>query len=335
MADKKREAICWFSDGHVGYNQYGLHARKNDFMKAFVDVTHNILNSDVEVVLIGGDLFHGRSPDFETLQLVGDTFETLKNSNRTVVCILGNHDTDPNSYLDWIDYFGLTRPPYVYENILINGLDWVGLSLPKEIPSPDNTKKKNILMLHWGFHSQSNIGYDRLLSLKYDLILLGHIHKPYTIGNKIFSSGSLESTSTSEWFNKNGALYFDNDLKLVRTFEPTKRKRYRYSIDTDEDDISLPNSKKLKDAMVLFNLMGSNLKRMDEASAQIKELMELSTPLIFKIKKNIRYTDDDRFTKKLPIVREDEILKEVFGDDFNIISQILSNGLPDNLVDMI
>jgi hypothetical protein len=64
------------ADIHLGYQQYGLEARFDDFSKVFLHLVDEAIAQQVDFVLLAGDLFHKRSVDPLAMTL-GTEVETL------------------------------------------------------------------------------------------------------------------------------------------------------------------------------------------------------------------------------------------------------------------
>ena len=55
------------ADTHLGYKQYGLNERENDFYKTFEKIIDDIISKDVDYVLHAGDLFEHPKPPIKAL----------------------------------------------------------------------------------------------------------------------------------------------------------------------------------------------------------------------------------------------------------------------------
>lgn len=157
----------------------------------------------VELLLIAGDLFH-RQPLLRELKEVNYLFSKLTNTK--VVLIAGNHD-----YVKWDSYYRTFRWnknvfPLFAERL--QGVEFPELETcvygfsyyQKEISeakyakaNPWQKQKYEILVAHGGDEKHIPIKRNELISLGYDYVALGHIHKPGCVEeNKIYYSGALE-----------------------------------------------------------------------------------------------------------------------------------------------
>ncbi len=84
--------IAHVSDTHLGYMQYHLRERKEDFFRAFEKVVDRVIEEGVELLVHSGDLFESYHPDVETLSFAISQFKRLKDSGISIVAVTGNHD---------------------------------------------------------------------------------------------------------------------------------------------------------------------------------------------------------------------------------------------------
>ncbi|MEM3551365.1 MAG: DNA repair exonuclease [Candidatus Bathyarchaeia archaeon] len=84
------------ADLHLGYSQYGLEARREDFDRAFQELVDKILELKPSFVIIAGDLFHNPRPSNVTLENAVRNFSRLKDAGIPVLVVDGSHDSAPN-----------------------------------------------------------------------------------------------------------------------------------------------------------------------------------------------------------------------------------------------
>src|SRR6266566_3329191 len=87
-----RASFIHLADTHLGYEQYGVRERFNDFSRAFWDIMDEAVNRQVDFVVIAGDLFNKRAIDALTLIHAIEGLKKLKEIGIPVVAIEGNHD---------------------------------------------------------------------------------------------------------------------------------------------------------------------------------------------------------------------------------------------------
>ena len=80
------------ADIHLGYQQYGLAERYDDFTEGFQWIIETALRERVAFLLIAGDLFEKRTLDPRTLLIAVKEFQRLKEAGIPVVAIEGNHE---------------------------------------------------------------------------------------------------------------------------------------------------------------------------------------------------------------------------------------------------
>ena len=98
------------ADTHLGYEQYGVRERFNDFSRAFWQIIDDAIERDVDFLIIAGDLFNKRAIDAQTLIHAIEGLRRLKEKHIPVIGIEGNHDRsyyrDGISWLQFLCYQG-------------------------------------------------------------------------------------------------------------------------------------------------------------------------------------------------------------------------------------
>jgi exonuclease SbcD len=92
------------SDLHLGYAQYGLEARRQDFDNAFRELVDKTIELHPDFMIIAGDLFHQARPSNHTLENTIRNFKRLKDANIPVLTVDGSHDSAPNTITSTILY---------------------------------------------------------------------------------------------------------------------------------------------------------------------------------------------------------------------------------------
>jgi DNA repair protein SbcD/Mre11 len=92
------------SDLHLGYAQYGLEARRQDFDNAFSELVDRTIELKPDFMIIAGDLFHQPRPSNLTLENTIRSFKRLKDAGIPVLTVDGSHDSAPNTITSTILY---------------------------------------------------------------------------------------------------------------------------------------------------------------------------------------------------------------------------------------
>ncbi|WIG61120.1 MAG: Exonuclease SbcD [Ktedonobacterales bacterium] len=87
-----RATFVHTADNHLGYEQYGLKERFNDFARAFFSVVDAAIERRANAFIIAGDLFNKRAIDALTLIQAQTGFQKLKDAGIPAIAIEGNHD---------------------------------------------------------------------------------------------------------------------------------------------------------------------------------------------------------------------------------------------------
>ncbi len=241
------------SDFHLGYAQYGLEERFQDYARAFQTVVRYGIDRNAEFILISGDLFHKRNINAPTyLQAYKVLRELRENSpNTRVFAIEGNHDLafhhDGKSWLEILHSQGLLKLIRLRESngvklmgdyaeldsARIFGVRYLGSTTSSIIPQIAQEiqkitdacgKKYTVLMMHFGMEGQvkhaeaGEIPYNLLVPLKdvVDYLALGHYHIQYEADNWIFNPGSTEMISMNEYGLPKGFYHVkDGTVKLI------------------------------------------------------------------------------------------------------------------------
>jgi DNA repair protein SbcD/Mre11 len=85
------------ADLHLGYAQYGLEVRRQDFDDAFSELVDKTIALKPDFMIIAGDLFHHARPSNTTLENSVRSFKRLKDAGITVLTVDGSHDCAPNT----------------------------------------------------------------------------------------------------------------------------------------------------------------------------------------------------------------------------------------------
>jgi len=84
------------ADVHLGYAQYNLEVRREDFNTAFQEVVNKTIELKPDFMLIAGDLFQHARPSNSTLENAITNFRRLRDAGIPVLTVDGSHDSAPN-----------------------------------------------------------------------------------------------------------------------------------------------------------------------------------------------------------------------------------------------
>ncbi|RLI20497.1 DNA repair exonuclease, partial [Candidatus Bathyarchaeota archaeon] len=84
------------ADLHLGYSQYGLEARREDFDRAFQELVDKTIELKPDFMIIAGDLFNNPRPSNTTLENAIKNFSRLREAGIPALTVDGLHDSDPN-----------------------------------------------------------------------------------------------------------------------------------------------------------------------------------------------------------------------------------------------
>jgi len=238
------------SDAQLGYRQYGLVEREEDFTRAFQYCVDKAVELKVDAVILSGDQFEFVKPHGETVDFVKACVDQLKAANIQVVGIEGNHDM-ANGH--WLSVCGITN--LETDPITIGGIGFGGLNYrrePKFMNDLDAYLKEHEDPMHVFVMHQSIIqaapftildGLDiaRELAPRHcGYLALGHLHGygQYDLnGMTACYPGSIEMTDINEDRKKFFAeidIKPDEDPKITMHPIPVKP-IIQYTVNTDED----------------------------------------------------------------------------------------------------
>lgn len=221
--------IAHISDIHIR-----LYERQEEYKHVFKNLFKDLKKKNPDCIVLTGDIFHNKvnmSP--ESISLGQSLFENLLKISDVVV-IAGNHDANlksPNRQdaispiiskiknSDHDIYYLRNTQKFEYKNVnffVRSRLD------EEETIYPDGEKDTNILLYHGQVKgSQNNTGFvfesseDVIDFSKFDVVMLGDIHKFQYLGDNIAYSSSLICQDFGEHPFEHGYIMWNIDGKEI------------------------------------------------------------------------------------------------------------------------
>ena len=237
------------ADLHLGYAQYGLEARREDFDRAFQEIVDETIELKPDFMIIAGDLFHQARPSNITLENAIRNFKRLRDAGIPVLTVDGSHDAAPNAITGTILY-PLDSAGLIYHLPRHDGACWRKLDccyiygvpnfrtrrkteeelpafMEQNPPAPD-TAVSNICVFHMAVDLpgvkppyMEAEAPPELLPDGFDYYAAGHIHETGTCRFKtglLAYSGSTETVSYDEAEHKKG--FFHVKVNAKGEFQP-------------------------------------------------------------------------------------------------------------------
>lgn len=212
--------------------------RSQEIWDSFRDVIDRTGREQADLLLIAGDLFH-RQPLMRELKEVNDLFSSIPDTK--VVLIAGNHDylKKDSYYLSYpwgrnVVCLWEKTPSVVYFEELdtyVYGLSYHSREildgLYDELRPQAEKGGIHILLAHGGDETHIPIQKNRLKTVGFDYVALGHIHKPeIVIPGKMAYAGALEPIDRND-VGPHGFIRGEcRDKKTVLQFVPFAKRSY-------------------------------------------------------------------------------------------------------------
>jgi len=230
-------------DTHLGYQQYHLSERRQDFLDAFRRVARDAVEEQVDAVVHAGDLFHDRRPGLPDLLGALSVLRELDDAGIPFLAVVGNHEsTRDGQWLDLFESMGLaTRlgdEPVAVGDTAFYGLDFVPRSQRDalEYEFEPNDEPHAALVSHGLFEplvpDYGNVEWDAAevlaeANVAFDAFLLGDEHTPERTeidGTWVTYCGSTERASAAERDDRgyNIVEFADGEAHISRRGIPTR-----------------------------------------------------------------------------------------------------------------
>ena len=230
-------------DTHIGYQQYHLPERRQDFLDAFQRVADDAVDDGVDAVVHAGDLFHDRRPQLGDLLGTLSVLRTLDDADIPFLAVVGNHEAKRDAqWLDLYESLGLAtrlgRDPVVVGDTAFYGLDFVPRAKRDDLDyefAPHDAAHA-ALVSHGLFEplvpDYGNVEWDARevlasATVDFDALLLGDEHSPERVeidGTWATYCGSTERASAGERDDRGYNLveFADGEARISRRGVPTR-----------------------------------------------------------------------------------------------------------------
>ncbi|WP_277540391.1 DNA double-strand break repair protein Mre11 [Haloarcula laminariae] len=219
-------------DTHIGYQQYHVPERRQDFLAAFRAVVRDAIDDDVAAVVHAGDLFHDRRPTLSDIMGTLDVLEELAAADIPFLAVVGNHEAKRDA--QWLDLYAslglatrLGDEPTVVGDTAFYGLDFVPRSKRDDLDydfAPHDADHAALVThglfqpFDYGDWEASEVLGES--SVDFDALLLGDNHKPGKQAVEdawVTYCGSTERASASEREDRGyNIVTFDDDVQITR-----------------------------------------------------------------------------------------------------------------------
>lgn len=224
------------SDTHLGYRQYNVREREEDFYRAFEEAIDKALEERVDFIIHSGDLFETPRPPTEALLKVLKALRKLRERGVVFYSIPGSHDNPkrrglpPHALYENLGMRTLrhSNPKVIHEGkVFIAGLEYIARPFKETLTKylatlskEAEAYRKRILVLHQALREYLPVEYELELSqlpANFDYYAMGHIHRRILIDygrGKLGYAGSTEVWSRDEYvtYLKEGKGFYLVDL---------------------------------------------------------------------------------------------------------------------------
>ena len=306
--------IAHIADTHLGYRQYGLQEREEDFYDSFKNIVNDIIEKKVDYVIHTGDLFDQAKPPIKALLVAQECFNKLMDNNIEVYVIAGNHDilqrrntSLPQELYENENFHILSTKDNHFilkEDIYLTGIPYLQKTHEAKVKEMlDNlvletvNHKHSILMLHGGVSKYFDFNCEFELDTipeGFDYYAMGHIHLRITDD---FKNGIIAYPGSTEIKDKKEIKEYEDkgkgytlltideniqteyvDFKLEREFIIEEIKYYELDEKIDELAERIENIllTTTKKPVLILNIKEGDFKRSDVSTRIIDKLGELS-----------------------------------------------------------
>lgn len=336
--------IAVFADVHLSrYSQdkiedvTNLPERLSSIKKVLYEIADYCISNEIKHVAIGGDISHNKSIIYSIAQdLMLQYFNDYKSLNFFVID--GNHDLSSKGEEAVSALRPLENIPNVKwishkETYRLSGEDILFVPYSYNLPKIIKKNKARILISHFGLNEGilnsgisivSDIALNELIG-RYELVILGHYHKPQEIIKpeiKFYYTGSIIQLDWGEKNEEKRFLVIDTDKLEVESIPITSYKKHI------EIELTEENKDQIASIAKAANEAGHHFKvvmkeKIDISSLKIPE----DVNIVDKTEKDITnrgitssMTHDDKLKRYIEIK---EISKEKIESYFVVAKEII------------
>ncbi|MFC1453850.1 DNA repair exonuclease [Verrucomicrobiota bacterium] len=353
--------IAAMGDFQLGFKQYGMEIREQDFRSAFARVIQCCIDQEIKVFIIAGDLYNAAKPSGDLVYFVKEQVDKLHANHIEVYGIDGNHDISTNFWLRLADIEPLHGRSVncVNCNITLAGLNWCRPNLFYSELGLFVKKLRDMKIKHvdyFVFHQlfdefipfQAGIitatGVSNMIAeFTPKAVLLGDLHDSVQLevgGIPFVYTGSSELNSVNEKENKFLAII--EDSKVNRIPLVTRSFIHKYiQTEKDLDGLLAAYPREVEKMPVLFIEYDNDAKELAKRASNIlkenKALFRL-LPLVKADNKSIlaQLTHDADLSRNNTIGYLKEAVESCFdpkSDEYQLIFQLINS--PDDISDVI
>jgi DNA repair exonuclease SbcCD nuclease subunit len=303
------------ADVHLGYRQYGLKEREEDFEKSFeYIVNYAIDGEDIDAIYVAGDFLNSKRPSSRTMMYLLKLHRKLIEGKVTCYIMDGNHDACKPSWVELVQEYSSAEYPneeggFHSLNSGTSALCGYTVSVcpyfeaNKVLEWAKTAKPSEVLLLHLpvqqfiGYPSDTALDIDKFPVDKFKYIFIGdtHVNKVLHLIKDnhtctVISPGSTELNSTGEQSDK----YFyevsaTDESTLVHEKIPCRtRKVVTIDVKTDEDlDKAIADIKAAEDENPI--VMGKFDANVDNVMTRIKQTVN-TDKVILQLKGTVAKT---------------------------------------------
>lgn len=195
-----------------------LNLVKEASFHSFETIVNQAIDSEVDFVLVAGDLFDLESRSISAQNFIAKCFIALEKENIPVYLVYGNHDyvTDQRLFIDFPDNVHVFGPDVesktlttkAGEKIAITGFSYHSQHIKEnkltDFPAKSSQVDYHIGLYHGDLASQSEdyapFNLSDMEGLHYDYFALGHIHKRHRLSDQVpaYYSGNIQGRHINE-----------------------------------------------------------------------------------------------------------------------------------------